>query len=118
MAISISYYGVNQIMATTTEPTVAGVSFHDVWLAIVRGLGEVRVLSEAEVLAEIAACGGDLVIKSKDAEVIISAVEVDTLGGVELVDQSHLGRRELTSLRALAGLLWRRWGEGRGRVGA
>jgi hypothetical protein len=105
-------------MATTTEPTVAGVSLHDVWLATVRGLAEVRVLSEAEVLAEVAACGGDLVIKSKDAEVIISAVEMDTLGGVELVDQSHLGRRELTSLRTLAGLLWRRWVEVQGGAGA
>jgi hypothetical protein len=94
----------------TTEPKVGGVSFDDVWLATARGLGEVRVLTETEIFDEVAACGGDLVIKSKDAEVIISVVE-EMLGGVELVDQSHLGRRELTSLRTLADLLWRRWVE-------
>jgi hypothetical protein len=106
-------------MATATEPTVAvaSVSFHDVWLATVRGLGEVRVLSEAEVLAEAEACGGDVVIKSKDAEPIISVVEEGVFGGVELVDQSHLGRREKTSLRALADLLWRRWVEVKGGAG-
>ncbi|MBV9161482.1 MAG: hypothetical protein JO281_08030 [Pseudonocardiales bacterium] len=100
-------------MATTTESTVAvaGVSFHDVWLATVRGLGEVRVLSEAEVLAEAVAHGGDLVIKSKEAEPIISLVEERVFGGVELADQSHLGHREKTSLRALADLLWQRWVE-------
>jgi hypothetical protein len=107
-------------MATTTEPTVAaaGVSFRDVWLATVRGLGEVRVLSEAEVLAEAEARGGDIVIKSKEAEVIISLVEEGAFGGVELADQSHLGRRELTSLRALTDLLWRRWVEVQGGAGA
>lgn len=89
---------------------VTSVSFDDVWLATSRGLGEVRVLTEAEVRAEVAASGGDLVIKSKDAEVIISVVE-EMLGGMELVDQSHLGERELTSLRTLAELLWRRWVE-------
>lgn len=96
-------------MVTTTEPAVAGVTAGELWLGTVRALAEVRVLSEAEVLAEVAGCGGDLVIKSKDAEVIISVVEVDVLGDVELVDQSHLGRGELTSLRSLAQLLWRRW---------
>lgn len=98
-------------MATATEPTVAGISSRDVWLATVRALGEVRVLGEAEVLAEAVAHGGDLVIKSKEAEVIISVVEEGVFGGVELADQSHLGRRELTSLRTLAELLWRRWVE-------
>lgn len=68
-------------------------------------------MDESELLAEIVANGGDLVIKSKDAEVIISAVEVDVLGDVELVDQSHLGRGELTSLRTLSDLLCRRWVE-------
>jgi len=97
-------------MATMTRTSVAGVSFQDIWAATVGGLGEVRVLSDEEILAEVAHHGGDLVIKSKDAEVIISVVE-DALGGLELVDQSHLGRRELTSLRTLAELLWRRWQE-------
>jgi hypothetical protein len=98
-------------MATTTEPVIAGVTAEQVWRGTVRALAEVRVLSEAEVLAQIADCGGDLDIKSKDAEVIISVVEVDVLADVELVDQSHLGRGELTSLRTLSELLWRRWAE-------
>jgi hypothetical protein len=105
-------------MATTTEPTEAGISSHGVWLATVRALGEVRVLSEPEVLAEAVAHGGDLVIKSKEAEVIISVVEEGVFGGVELADQSHLGRKELTSLRALADLLWRRWAEVQEGTGA
>lgn len=96
-------------MATTTEPAIAGVTAEQVWLATVRAAAEVRVLGEDELLAEIAGCGGDLAIKSKDAEVIISVVEVEVLGDVELVDQSHLGRGELTSLRSLSQLLWRRW---------
>lgn len=98
-------------MATTTETTstIAGVTAEQVWMGTVQALAEVRVLSVEEVLAEIAWCGGDLAIKSKDAEVIISVVEVDLLGDVELVDQSHLGRGELTSLRSLSRLLWRRW---------
>lgn len=95
--------------STTTEMAIAGVTPSDLWMGTVRALAEVRVLSEAEVLAEISATGGDLEIKSKDAEVIISVVEVDVLGDVELVDQSHLGRRQLTSLRSLANLLWQRW---------
>jgi hypothetical protein len=93
-----------------THPKVGGVTYDDVWMGTIRGLGEVRVLTEADILDEVAACGGDLVIKSKDAEVIISVVE-ELLGDIELVDQSHLGRRELTSLRTLADLLWRRWVE-------
>lgn len=105
-------------MATTTEPTVAGISSHGVWLATVRALGDVRVLNEPEVLAEAVAHGGDLVIKSKEAEVIISVVEEGVFGGVELADQSHLGRKELTSLRALADLLWRRWAEVQEGTGA
>ena len=40
----------------------------------------------------------------------ISLVE-EALGGAALVDVSQLGRRELTSLRTLADLLVRRWGE-------
>jgi hypothetical protein len=37
------------------------------------------------------------------------------LGDVELVDQSDLGRDELTSLRTLSRLLWRQWTELYGR---
>jgi hypothetical protein len=92
----------------TGMTAVAGVSRNDVWHAAARGLAEVRVVSESEVLAEAAANAGDVVIKSKDAEVVISCVE-EVLGGVELVDQSHLGRRELTSLRTLTEVLWRQW---------
>jgi hypothetical protein len=96
---------------TTVTPAVGGVTAEHIWLGTVRALAEVRVVDEDEILAEVARCGGDLVIKSKDAEVIISVVEVDVLGDVELVDQSHLGRGELTSLRTLSDLLWRRWVE-------
>jgi hypothetical protein len=96
---------------TTTEPSVGGISAADVWAGTLRGLAEVRQLSDQELLAEVTGCGGDLVIQSKEAEVMISTVEVDVLGDVELVDQSHLGRGELTSLRPLADLLWRRWVE-------
>jgi hypothetical protein len=96
-------------MATTTEQVIAGVTAEQLWLGTVRALAEVRVLTETELLAEVAGSGGDLTIKSKDAEVIISVVEVDVLGDVELVDQSHLGRGELTSLLTLSQLLWRRW---------
>lgn len=96
---------------TTTERSVGGVTAADVWIGTVRGLAEVRQVSEQELLAEVTGCGGDLVIKSKEAEVMISTVEVDVLGDVELVDQSHLGRGELTSLRSLADVLWRRWVE-------
>jgi hypothetical protein len=96
---------------TTTELAVRGITAADVWTGTVRGLAEVRQVSEHELLAEIARCGGDLVIKSKEAEVMISTVEVEVLGDVELVDQSHLGRGELTSLRSLSDVLWRRWVE-------
>lgn len=98
-------------MTTARTASTSGVSAADIWLGTVRALAEVRVMDESELLAEIVANGGDLVIKSKDAEVIISAVEVDVLGDVELVDQSHLGRGELTSLRTLSDLLCRRWVE-------
>jgi hypothetical protein len=103
-------------MAVTTELLVEGITAGDVWVGTVRGLAEVRQVSEDELLAEIARCGGDVVIKSKEAEVMISTVEVDVLGDIELVDQSHLGRGELTSLRSLADLLWRRWAEVNDRV--
>lgn len=88
-----------------------------IWQAAVEGLAEVYVNTVDAVLAEIAAAGGDLRIKSKDAEVVIAYVE-EQLGDIELVDQSHLGRRELTSLRTLSELLWRRWTETKGEEGA
>jgi hypothetical protein len=106
------------VATTTTTPLVAGITASDIWQGTVRALAEVRVLDEAELLAEIAANGGDLVIKSKEAEVIISVVEVDVLGDVELVDQSHLRRGQLSSLPALSDLLWRRWAELHGAAGA
>jgi hypothetical protein len=81
-----------------------------IWEAAVAGLAEVLVTTPEAILAEVAARGGDLVIKSKDAEVVIAYVE-EVLGGVELVDQSHLGPDELTSLRTLSDLLARRWRE-------
>lgn len=96
-------------MAVTSTEAPGGITAADIWQGTVRALAEVRVMDEADILAELAACGGDLVIKSKDAEVIISVVEVDVLGDVELVDQSHLSRGALTSLRSLSDLLWRRW---------
>jgi hypothetical protein len=99
------------MVTTATERSVRGISAADIWAGTVRGLAEVRQVSEDELLAEVAGCGGDLVIKSKEAEVMISTVEVEVLGDVELVDQSHLGRGELTSLRSLADVLWRRWVE-------
>lgn len=81
-----------------------------IWEAAVNALAEVLVVTADEVLAEAAAHDGDVVIKSKDAELVISFVE-EQLGDIELVDQSHLGREELTSLRTLTELLWRRWRE-------
>ena len=84
-----------------------------VWRFTVEGLAEVLVISPDEILTEVSA-SGDYVITSKDAEVVISYVE-EMLGDVELVDQSHLGRNELTSLRTLSKLLWRRWTELYGR---
>ena len=86
------------------------VTAEQVWQEAVRALAFVRVLAEDEVQAEADGCGGDLVIKSKDAEVVISLVE-EALGGDPLVDISQLSRRELTSLRTLTDLLVRRWGE-------
>ena len=91
------------------EDSVA-VTVERVWEAAVRALAFVRVLPEDEVTAEALRCGGDLVIKSKDAEVVISLVE-EEFGGDPLVDVSQLGRRELTSLRTLTDLLVRRWRE-------
>jgi hypothetical protein len=84
-----------------------------IWAAAVAGLAEVLVATSDEVLAEAVVRGGDVVIKSKDAELVISFVE-EQLGDIELVDQSHLGRKELTSLRTLSELLWRRWRELKG----
>lgn len=81
-----------------------------VWEEAVRALAFVRVLSSEEVQAEADGAGGDVIIKSKDAEVVISLVE-EALGGEVLVDISQLGRRELTSLRTLSELLIRRWAE-------
>ncbi len=78
------------------------------WELAVEGLAEVRVMTPAEIQAEADAHGGDVVIKSKDAEVVISFVE-QALGDAALVDQSHLGRTELTSLRTLSTLLWQRY---------
>ncbi len=86
---------------------VSAVDEVTVWRFTVEGLAEVLVISPDEILTEISA-SGDYVITSKDAEVVISYVE-EMLGDVELVDQSHLGRDELTSLRTLSKLLWRRW---------
>jgi hypothetical protein len=86
------------------------VSAETIWREAIDGLAEVLVVTPEEILAEVAANGGDLVIKSKDAEVVISYVE-EQLGDLELVDQSHLGSKELTSLRSLSDLLWRRWDE-------
>jgi hypothetical protein len=83
------------------------------WHLAAAGLAEVLVSTSDAVLQDAAGAGGDLRIKSKDAEVVISFVE-EQLGDVELVDQSHLGRRELTSLRTLSDLLWRRWCEIKG----
>lgn len=89
--------------------TASAVDEETVWRFAVEGLADVLVVSPDEILAEVAA-SGDCVITSKDAEVVISFVE-EMLGDVELVDQSDLGRDELTSLRTLSRLLWRRWTE-------
>lgn len=80
-----------------------------IWRLTVEGLAEVLVVTTDEILAEVAT-NGDYIITSKDAEVVISYAE-EMLGDVELVDQSHLGRDELTSLATLSALLWRRWTE-------
>jgi hypothetical protein len=88
---------------------VTAVGVDTIWRLAVEGLAEVLVVTPGEILAEVAATG-DCVITSKDAEVVISYAE-EQLGDVELVDQSHLGRNELTSLRTLSALLWRRWAE-------
>jgi hypothetical protein len=93
--------------------TATAVDEETVWRFAVEGLADVLVVSSDEILAEVSA-SGDCVITSKDAEVVISYVE-EMLGDVELVDQSHLGRDELTSLRTLSRLLWRRWTEMYGR---
>lgn len=92
------------------------VAAEQVWQAAAAGLAEVYVTTVEAVLAELTAAGGDLRIKSKDAEVVISYVE-EQLGDIELVDQSHLGRRELTSLRTLSDLLWARWAQIKGEEG-
>lgn len=89
------------------------VTVERVWQEAVRALAFVRVLSEVEVQAEAEGCGGDLVIKSKDAEVVICLVE-EALGGDALVDASQLSPRALTSLRTLTELLIRRWNESHG----
>ena len=86
------------------------VTLEQVWHEAIRALAFVRCVSDQDVQTEADACGGDLVIKSKDAEVVISLVE-EALGGDALVDVSLLGRRELTSLRTLTDLLLRRWAE-------
>lgn len=82
----------------------------DMWMALVRAIAYVRVLSADEVLQEVAAGGGDLLIDSKDAVVVIPIAEED-FGGNRLVDVSDLGRRDLTSLRNLSELMWQRWTE-------
>lgn len=97
-------YFANGRLALTTVSAADEVT---VWRLTVEGLAEVLVVSPDEILTEVSA-SGDYVITSKDAEVVISYVE-EMLGDVELVDQSHLGRDELTSLRTLSKLLWRRW---------
>jgi hypothetical protein len=89
---------------------IANVSADTIWREAVDGLAEVLVVTAEEILAEVAVNGGDLAIKSKDAELVISYVE-ERLGDVELVDQSHLGEEELTSLRSLSRLMWQRWVE-------
>ena len=92
---------------------LTGVDADAIWRTAAAGLAEVLVVTTEEVLGEASAHGGDLEIKSKDAELVISFVE-EQLGEIELVDQSHLGRDELTSLRTLSDLLWRRWCELKG----
>lgn len=96
--------------------TLTAVRADTIWRFAVEGLAEVLVVTPDEILAEVATKGGDLVIKSKDAEVVISYVE-EMLGDVEIVDQSHLNRDALTSLRTLSALLWRRWTEVYGEGG-
>ena len=90
-------------------------TFEQVWSEAVRALAFVRVVEPAEVLAEAASGGGDVVIKSKDAEVVISVVE-QALGGEVLATASSLGREQLTSLRNLSSLLWNTWRQAHGKA--
>ncbi len=89
------------------------VTFDQVWSEAVQALAFVRVVGAADVQADADADGGDVRIKSKDAEVVVSLVE-EALGGAELAAAADLGRMELTSLRSLSALLWRRWRETKG----
>lgn len=97
--------------AVTEHPNPAGPE--DLWAALARAIAYLRVLSLEEVITEATANGGDVVIDSKDAVVIIPIAE-EEFGGARLVEVSDLKRRELTSLRNLSKLMWTRWSERQG----
>ena len=103
---------VNPTAGSVSQPLVpAGPD--DMLSALIRAIAYMRVLDEEEVLGEVAAGGGDVVIESKDAVVVIPLAEKE-FGGDRLVEVSDLKRRELTSLRNLGDLMWRRWSERHG----
>lgn len=106
----------NRTGADLAEPT-APTSPEDVWTALVRAVAYVRVLGEDEVRERVATHDGDLPINSKDAVVVIPLAEKE-LGGQRLIEVSDLKRRDLTSLRTLAALMWDRWAEMNLRSGA
>ena len=97
----------NHTGARLAEPT-APTGVDDVWAALIRAVAYVRVLGEDEVGEEVAANDGDLAIDSKDAVVVIPIAEGE-LGGKRLMEVSDLKRRDLSSLRTLAELMWSRW---------
>ena len=100
--------------ANLTDPSVSQALVptgpDDMLSALVRAIAYMRVLGEEEVLEEVAVGGGDFVIESKDAVVVIPLAEKE-FGGDRLVEVSDLKRRELTSLRNVSDLMWRRWSE-------
>ena len=105
----------NHTRARLAEPT-APTSVDDVWTALVQAVAYVRVLGEDEVRVEVTANEGDLAIDSKDAVVVIPLAEKE-LGGQRLIEISDLKRRDLSSLRTLAELMWGRWSERNSEAG-
>jgi hypothetical protein len=96
------------MMATTVgAPTNPVPTQADIADAVLEALAEVRAAPVPELLAEMAAAGGDLEIDSREAEAVIAILE--TRFGRTLAKVEDLEPECLPSVTSLGELIERRW---------
>jgi hypothetical protein len=88
---------------TNRATTAASIDRTSVREAVVAALADIRGCDVADIEAE--AAGGDALMDSKEAEVIISRLEVAFGSGAELVSSADLRPDQLTSVETLTSLL-------------